>query len=378
MENPLEPSMDGTGKEDAMPFAQEEGAPVAPASDEAAAATEPQAPIQSSPDAAQDDAASANAGQAHDSADAPDAAESPDAADAADASDEARAPAGEAESESAEDLEAEQDSLDEEDARAADAESDPDAENKPQAAPSGPAAREAETAATVEAVLFAADSPLPAAKVAQIARLPLKAVRAAIGALNDRYHQVGAAFRIEEIAGGFQMLTLGQYRDVLERLHSARSDSRLTQAALETLAIVAYRQPVLRADIESIRGVACGDVLRGLMEKQLIHIAGRAQILGRPLLYGTTRRFLELFGLANLEDLPKAEELRAPAQKLAPETPAAPEMQAATEAPASTGTPDTATAPAADTQATPIVAAPDGQYISDPQPAPAPSPSSIA
>jgi segregation and condensation protein B len=179
---------------------------------------------------------------------------------------------------------------------------------------------QAEAAATVEAVLFAADAPLQAAKVAQVAQLPAKAVREAIAALNERYQQIGAAFRIEEIAGGLQMLTLPKYGDVLERLYSARSDSRLSQAAMETLAVIAYRQPVLRADIEAIRGVACGEVLRGLMEKQLIRIDGRAQILGRPLLYGTTRRFLELFGLASLEDLPKAEELRMPAQKPAGET----------------------------------------------------------
>jgi segregation and condensation protein B len=182
---------------------------------------------------------------------------------------------------------------------------------------------EAEQAATVEAVLFAADSPLPPAKVAQVARLPQKAVRQAVAALNQRYEQVGAAYRIEEIAGGLQMLTLGQYHDVLERLYRERSESRLSQAALETLAVVAYRQPVLRADIEAIRGVACGEVLRGLIEKQIIRIDGRAQILGRPLLYGTTRRFLELFGLASLEDLPKSEELRMPAQKPAEEPAAA-------------------------------------------------------
>jgi segregation and condensation protein B len=190
---------------------------------------------------------------------------------------------------------------------ASQADADAAGDNSPQSSP----------VALVEAILFTADSPLPATKIAQIARLGVKDVRSAVGALNERYHEVGSAFRVEEIAGGLQMLTLGRYRDVLDRLHSSRADSRLTQAALETLAVVAYRQPVLRADVESIRGVACGEVLRGLMEKQLIRIAGRAQILGRPLLYGTTRRFLELFGLAGLEDLPKAEELRAPAQKIA-------------------------------------------------------------
>jgi segregation and condensation protein B len=201
---------------------------------------------------------------------------------------------------------------------------------------------EAEQAATVEAVLFAADTPLPPAKVSQVVRLPQKAVRAAIATLNHRYEQIGAAFRIEEIAGGLQMLTLGKYHEVLERLFRERSDSRLSQAALETLAVIAYRQPVLRADIEAIRGVACGEVLRGLMEKQLIRIDGRAQILGRPLLYGTTRRFLEVFGLASLEDLPKSEELRMPAQKPAEAAPAAP---IETTSPAPSAAPEVAPSP---------------------------------
>ena len=89
---------------------------------------------------------------------------------------------------------------------------------------------------------------------------------------------------------------------------------RLSQAALETLAIVAYRQPILRADVEAIRGVASGEVLRGLMDKQLVKIVGRAEVIGRPMLYGTTRRFLEIFGLKRIEDLPRVEELRRPSE----------------------------------------------------------------
>jgi segregation and condensation protein B len=166
--------------------------------------------------------------------------------------------------------------------------------------------------ATVEAILFASNTPLTVGKIAQAAELPsARLVRQAVETLNARYEQVGSAFRIEHIAGGYQMLTQSRFGEVLARLSHQRSETRLTQAALETLAIVAYRQPILRADVEAIRGVACGEVLRGLMEKQLIRITGRAEVLGRPMLYGTTRRFLELFGLANLEDLPKVEELRS-------------------------------------------------------------------
>ena len=99
---------------------------------------------------------------------------------------------------------------------------------------------------------------------------------------------------------------------MLARLYKTRREARLSQAALETLAIIAYRQPVLRADVEAIRGVACGEVIRGLMEKNLVRIVGRADEIGRPLLYGTTRHFMEVFGLGSLDDLPKVEELRQP------------------------------------------------------------------
>ncbi len=170
--------------------------------------------------------------------------------------------------------------------------------------------------ATVEAILFATDSPLTAAKIAQVAEIESQRdVKQAISALNERYEQFGSAFRIEAIAGGFQMLTQPQYHEVLSRLLSARAETKLSQASLETLSIVAYRQPILRADIEAIRGVACGEVLRNLLEKQLVKIVGRAEVLGRPMLYGTTKRFLEIFGLANLADLPKAQELSRPAMK---------------------------------------------------------------
>ena len=173
--------------------------------------------------------------------------------------------------------------------------------------------------ATVEAILFSSDSPLTAGKIAQVAEAPgTRLVKDAIETLNARYEQAGSAFRIESIAGGYQMLTQSRFGDVLARLNRQKNDSRLSQASLETLAIVAYRQPILRADIEAIRGVACGEVLRGLMEKQLIKITGRAEVLGRPMLYGTTKRFLEVFGLSGLEDLPKVEELRSGATAIRP------------------------------------------------------------
>ncbi len=166
---------------------------------------------------------------------------------------------------------------------------------------------------TVEAILFASDKPLPPAKVSEICGLGgVRAVRKAVDTLNEHYEQTGRAFRIVEIAGGYQMQTQPEYNEVISRLSASRKESRLSQAAMETLAVVAYRQPVLRADIEAIRGVACGEVLRGLMEKNIIRIAGRADEIGRPILYGTTKYFLEIFGLADLKELPKIEQLRIP------------------------------------------------------------------
>jgi len=166
----------------------------------------------------------------------------------------------------------------------------------------------------VEAILFASDSPLPAAKIARILDLDsARPIRACIERLNRRYEQMGAAFRIEHVAGGYQMLTLPKFQPWLSRLLRARQETRLSPAALETLAVIAYKQPVLRAEIEAIRGVSCGEVINRLREMGLVKIVGRADDVGRPLLYGTTKRFLQVFGLASLEDLPKVEELKPPA-----------------------------------------------------------------
>jgi segregation and condensation protein B len=164
----------------------------------------------------------------------------------------------------------------------------------------------------VEAVLFASDEPLTEARLANIVETSVKQVRQHIESLNDKYQASGNAFRIEQIAGGYQMLTLSPYNHWLKKLLRARSDSKLSPAALETLAIIAYKQPVIRADIEAIRGVAAGEVLRSLCYKGLVKIVGRAEVLGRPMLYGTTKKFLEVFGLNTLKDLPKIEELKKP------------------------------------------------------------------
>jgi len=164
----------------------------------------------------------------------------------------------------------------------------------------------------VEAVLFSSDEPLTTTRLANIVEATTKQVREYIDNLNKKYEENNNAFRIEQIAGGYQMLTLSRYNHWLKQLLRVRSESKLSPAALETLAIIAYKQPVIRADIEAIRGVAVGEVIRSLSYKGLVKIVGRAEVLGRPMLYGTTKKFLEVFGLNTLKDLPKIEELKKP------------------------------------------------------------------
>jgi segregation and condensation protein B len=167
--------------------------------------------------------------------------------------------------------------------------------------------------AWVEAALFAADEPLPSRKLAMAAGLHDAAeARRLLRKLQALYDRDGTAFQVEEIAGGFQLLTRQEFHPWLTRLRHGGHDLRLSPAARETLAIIAYRQPIMRADIESVRGVQCAEVLRLLMEKGLVRIAGRDHSLGRPVLYGTTKKFLQAFGLRSLEDLPMAEQMKPP------------------------------------------------------------------
>jgi segregation and condensation protein B len=163
-----------------------------------------------------------------------------------------------------------------------------------------------------EAVLFASDEPLREARLADIVGTSASQVRRHIQNLNDKYEANNNAFRIEQIAGGYQMMTLSPYNYWLKKLLRVRDAGKLSPAALETLAIIAYKQPIIRADIETIRGVAVGEIIRNLMYKGLVKIIGRAEVVGRPLLYGTTKKFLEVFGLNSLKDLPKIEELKKP------------------------------------------------------------------
>ena len=173
----------------------------------------------------------------------------------------------------------------------------------------------------VEAVLLSISRPLSEAKLVDMLglgsvsakdKMPATMVKQAIDHLNTEYAQSGRSFRIERLAGGWQLLTLSKFGPLLTRVHGAKLQGRLTPAALDTLAIIAYRQPTLRSELEAVRGVACGDILRGLMERRLVRITGRAEELGRPMLYGTTSEFLRVFGISRIEDLPQARELRNP------------------------------------------------------------------
>jgi segregation and condensation protein B len=175
----------------------------------------------------------------------------------------------------------------------------------------GELARDARLA-RVEAALLAADEPLTARRLAVVAELKDTAeARMIVERLQTLYQKDDSAFQVEELAGGFQLLTRPEFHPWLARVRRLNVDLRLSGSARETLAIVAYRQPIGRAEVEAIRGVQCGEVLRQLMEKGLLRIAGRDDSLGRPVLYGTTRRFLQYFGLNTLRDLPQVKELAA-------------------------------------------------------------------
>ncbi len=161
----------------------------------------------------------------------------------------------------------------------------------------------------VEALILASSDPISAAKIAEIIPYckPGQA-KDLVNELNTEYADQGRAFEIWEVAGGYQLRTRAEFSGYLQKLQKERA-LRLSQAALETLAIIAYRQPVTRAEIEDVRGVDAGAVVKTLLERHLIRLAGQREVPGRPMLYGTSRRFLEVFGLDDLKGLPTLREL---------------------------------------------------------------------
>ncbi|MCP4364370.1 MAG: SMC-Scp complex subunit ScpB [Planctomycetes bacterium] len=167
----------------------------------------------------------------------------------------------------------------------------------------------AEIRPVVEALLFATNQPLTIKRLTEITGREKREILQAIDNLQNEYDGTNRAFQIEEIAGGFLVLSRKEYHRWVIRLEKKVQESKLSPAAMETLSIVAYKQPILRATIEAIRGVESSQMLRSLMDKGLVKVVGKDETLGRPLLYGTTKRFLDQFGLASLHNLPRTQEL---------------------------------------------------------------------
>lgn len=162
----------------------------------------------------------------------------------------------------------------------------------------------------LEAALFASNRPVPIEELADLdPDASRAAVRAALDEIRETYNVNGHGVELVELGEGWQILTRSEYTEAIERAQLAVRPQRLSGAALETLAIIAYRQPIGRSEVEEIRGVNCGAILKSLHERGLIDVVGRGEGLGRPLLYGTTPLFLEHFALRHLEELPRADEL---------------------------------------------------------------------
>ena len=167
-----------------------------------------------------------------------------------------------------------------------------------------------DAAAILEALLFSCEEPLSAAKLRDVApELQEIDIKKTVKKLNKSYQKNGRAFHIEIIAGGYQLYTLPNFADYVEKLHAKRMQNRLSAKALETLAIVAYKQPITRLEIEEIRGVNVDGVMKTLLSRNLVTISGTASTPGNPFLYKTTKQFLEYFGLKNIKDLPRLKEL---------------------------------------------------------------------
>ncbi len=165
----------------------------------------------------------------------------------------------------------------------------------------------------VEALLFAVQEPISVRKISEIIEgAEAKEIREVIQQLREEYDAHDRVFQVEEIANGFQLLSRPEYHEWISKIRKKSGENKLSQQALETLSIIAYKQPIIRAEIEAIRGVQSGQMIRTLIEKGLVKITGRDEVLGRPLLYGTTTKFLDHFGLKSIKDLPKVEDLEMP------------------------------------------------------------------
>ncbi len=161
----------------------------------------------------------------------------------------------------------------------------------------------------IESLLFVADEPLTTDRLKKVLiQVETAEIRQAMAELTAEYESRGGGFYLDEVAGGYQIRTRPIYTDWIKKLIQPKP-LRLSKPALETLVIIAYKQPIIRSDIEHLRGVDCGGVIRVLLERKLIRVLGRKEIAGRPLIYATTKRFLEIFDLKNLRDLPTPKEI---------------------------------------------------------------------
>ncbi|MFH1045813.1 MAG: SMC-Scp complex subunit ScpB [Candidatus Omnitrophota bacterium] len=160
----------------------------------------------------------------------------------------------------------------------------------------------------IEALLFSSERPLNIEQVSGVIEQADLNIAELVNELKEEYAGQGRSFTVMEVAGGYQLTTRAEYAPWLSKMHSKANAEKLSRPALETLAIIAYRQPITRVEIEEIRGVNVDGVIKKLLEKSIIRITGRKQLPGRPFCYGTTNEFLELFGLHSLENLPRLEE----------------------------------------------------------------------
>lgn len=163
----------------------------------------------------------------------------------------------------------------------------------------------------LESLLFVSESPLSPKKIASFVKdATLEEVQKALAELREEINQLDRSFQVLEIAEGFQLVTRPEYHKWAKELYKVISKTRLSKASMEALAIIAYKQPVTRAEVEAIRGVDVSNMIQSLLEKKMVRILGRAETPGRPLLYGTTHEFLIHFGLKDLTDLPKISEIQ--------------------------------------------------------------------
>ncbi|MCA9321180.1 MAG: SMC-Scp complex subunit ScpB [Planctomycetes bacterium] len=195
------------------------------------------------------------------------------------------------------------------------AEAAPEPEPSEPAGPSAPAGdfwASEKVQAVVEALLFASPDVMSFRNLRKILpedEVPSDDLRAALTALQDRYESRGSGVVLQEVAGGWQFVTRETCHEWVQRLARTRTEEKITAAALETLSIVAYKQPITRAEVDAIRGVGSGQMIRTLMDKKMVKVVGRVDLPGRPFQYGTTRQFLEHFGLRALRDLPQGKDL---------------------------------------------------------------------